>query len=637
MQLLDWLVVVTVGAIILVLLDGFRRKWSDRRNRVVMKLDRNIPQDAADPDELPNSELPNGGARTLVRNTDPPQVSPLRRRNFNLKDGRDKVRSAESGEIASVPVLMDAVEIEEDAIEHANVFVSADSTVAASDFDEDELPPEISSGLDEDYQKQPTSPAALVDQDQTRDLDDTLDSEPDPLMDGSRFRAAHEAHPSPALEEEEGLDAERIDAADSESDTPSDSEEDDDSDYLSVEEGELEEGDTEELPAGTAEEEYDPSQDENYYENEPALLENAYQLAKRGFQRPVVPEQPRIEPGFDEAHSEEAQVESHETFGALIDETVMDEFLAEEAAEIRAYRNQSVTRNEAPIVPPTPPVLPAAQTTTSAPGGADSRAIPPVQQVPATPNVSTPAVAVPAPKFTMPPIQPVAVPEPEMADDPLLAVPENSMEIAGSEAPPQLPPAAAKPTKPGFWQTMTGKSASKVAKAGKTETPAIDQGELFAAEPEPVMAQEEPLEPAQEVLIINVMAKQGAYFRGDELLPVLQHFGLRLGQMNIFHRHEDMAGHGPVMFSMANIVKPGTFSLADMQDLLTPGVSFFMQLPNRHGNMKAFEQMLSTANAIKQTLDGVLKDERRSVLTRQTVEHCRQRIRDFELAELSRK
>jgi len=107
------------------------------------------------------------------------------------------------------------------------------------------------------------------------------------------------------------------------------------------------------------------------------------------------------------------------------------------------------------------------------------------------------------------------------------------------------------------------------------------------------------------------------------LLPVLQHFGLRLGQMNIFHRHTEVDGNGPVMFSMANMVKPGTFALNSLENLPHPASVFLWQLPNRHGNMKAFEYMLATANGVKQAVDGILKDERRSVLTRQTVEHCR--------------
>jgi FtsZ-interacting cell division protein ZipA len=88
MQKLDWLVVATVVAIVLVLLDGFRRKWIERRNRVVVKLDRNILQEDIDLDRLPNSELPNGGARTLPRAGDPAPVP--RKRSFNLKDGLDR-------------------------------------------------------------------------------------------------------------------------------------------------------------------------------------------------------------------------------------------------------------------------------------------------------------------------------------------------------------------------------------------------------------------------------------------------------------------------------------------------------------------------------------------------------------------
>jgi cell division protein ZipA len=143
--------------------------------------------------------------------------------------------------------------------------------------------------------------------------------------------------------------------------------------------------------------------------------------------------------------------------------------------------------------------------------------------------------------------------------------------------------------------------------------------------------------PAEEVIIINVMAKANTALEGSKMLPVLLKFGMRLGDMSIFHRHADSDGNGPVMFSMANMLKPGTFSMSEMEALATPGVSFFMQLPNKMGNMQCFEQMLKTAQTVKDELDAVLKDENRSVFTGQTIEHSRQRIRDFELEMLARK
>jgi len=143
--------------------------------------------------------------------------------------------------------------------------------------------------------------------------------------------------------------------------------------------------------------------------------------------------------------------------------------------------------------------------------------------------------------------------------------------------------------------------------------------------------------PVEEVIIINVMAKKDTALEGSKMLPVLLKFGMRLGDMSIFHRYADSDGKGPVMFSMANMLKPGTFTISEMESLATPGVSFFMQLPNKMGNMQCFEQMLKTAQAVEDELDAVLKDENRSVFTGQTIEHSRQRIRDFELEMLARK
>jgi cell division protein ZipA len=45
--------------------------------------------------------------------------------------------------------------------------------------------------------------------------------------------------------------------------------------------------------------------------------------------------------------------------------------------------------------------------------------------------------------------------------------------------------------------------------------------------------------------------------------------------------------------------------------------------------------MLGVARDIAATLDGDLKDEHKSVMTPQTVEHCRQRIAEFSRKRLS--
>ncbi|WP_331347064.1 cell division protein ZipA [Cellvibrio sp. UBA7661] len=149
-------------------------------------------------------------------------------------------------------------------------------------------------------------------------------------------------------------------------------------------------------------------------------------------------------------------------------------------------------------------------------------------------------------------------------------------------------------------------------------------------------AEKQPAEP-EEVLIINVMAHKGGMFNGGELLDIVLKCGMRYGSMDIFHRHSDTKGEGALLFSMANMVKPGTFDLDAMDDFETPGVSLFMTLPINADSMQSFDLMADTARAIAETLNGELKDEQRSVMTRQTLEHCRQRIRDFERMRLFRR
>lgn len=136
--------------------------------------------------------------------------------------------------------------------------------------------------------------------------------------------------------------------------------------------------------------------------------------------------------------------------------------------------------------------------------------------------------------------------------------------------------------------------------------------------------------PVEEVLILNIMAPAGDYFEGNDLLRALFACGMRFGDMNIFHYHTGEEGEGPALFSLANIVVPGTFDMSAMEDFTTPGVSLFLALPAEVEALKAFNTLLTTARFIAEQLGGELKDENRSVFTAQTAEHYRQRVMEFQ-------
>ncbi len=140
----------------------------------------------------------------------------------------------------------------------------------------------------------------------------------------------------------------------------------------------------------------------------------------------------------------------------------------------------------------------------------------------------------------------------------------------------------------------------------------------------------------EEVLVITVVGKQQS-LDGQALLQVVLACGLRHGDMNLFHRFEEGIDKGAVQFSMANAVNPGTFDLERMNELSTPGVSFFMSMSEPKDPKNAFECMLATAETVAKHLGGDLLDENRSVMRPQTKAHYRERITEYEMHNRSRR
>lgn len=161
---------------------------------------------------------------------------------------------------------------------------------------------------------------------------------------------------------------------------------------------------------------------------------------------------------------------------------------------------------------------------------------------------------------------------------------------------------------------------------------------LAAQEPEP---EEEapgrlPRDVEPEVFMLNVVARNPEGFAGEDILHILLACDLRFGDMNFFHRHEFEAGRGAIQFSVANMMQPGVFDIDNMADFRTPGLVFFVTLPGPQDMMQAFDYMLETAQTVARNLAGDVLDETRSALTRQTLEHNRQQIRDLERRMLAR-
>jgi cell division protein ZipA len=134
----------------------------------------------------------------------------------------------------------------------------------------------------------------------------------------------------------------------------------------------------------------------------------------------------------------------------------------------------------------------------------------------------------------------------------------------------------------------------------------------------------------QDVYVINLMGRPGHDLQGATLLASLMALGFKFGEMDIFHRHEDANGKGEVLFSMINMVKPGTFNPYRMEQFTTPGVSLFMQLPLRSNAAFAFEDMLQAADQLASDLDAMLTDMDRSPLSDETIARYRHELAAYE-------
>ncbi|MET4000803.1 cell division protein ZipA [Marinobacterium sp. MBR-109] len=141
----------------------------------------------------------------------------------------------------------------------------------------------------------------------------------------------------------------------------------------------------------------------------------------------------------------------------------------------------------------------------------------------------------------------------------------------------------------------------------------------------------------EHVLVITVVGRNRQLLPGPALHKIVTACGMEWGEMSIYHRSETDTPDAAVQFSMANAVAPGTFDPAHLESLQTPAVSFFMSMSEPDDPMNAYECMLATAETLAKHLDGDLLDEDRSVMRPQTKEHYRERIREFEMHNRTRR
>ena len=134
----------------------------------------------------------------------------------------------------------------------------------------------------------------------------------------------------------------------------------------------------------------------------------------------------------------------------------------------------------------------------------------------------------------------------------------------------------------------------------------------------------------ERIVTLYVAARAGETLAGSDVVVAAEKAGLQFGDMGIFHRLVlGRNADGPV-FSMANMVKPGSFDMTQLDTVRTPGVTLFMTLPGPLPALDAWEMLLPAAQRLAELLDAQVLDEGRNALGRQRIAHLRDELRAWD-------
>lgn len=136
--------------------------------------------------------------------------------------------------------------------------------------------------------------------------------------------------------------------------------------------------------------------------------------------------------------------------------------------------------------------------------------------------------------------------------------------------------------------------------------------------------------PHDRIISLYVVAQDGYTLHGPELVVAAEKAGLVHGDLGIFHRMVDSKPELGPIFSMANMVRPGNFDLAQIEQFSTPGVVVFMTLPGPLSALDCWDTMLPAAQRFSDLLGAQLLDDQRSPLGRQRIAALRDELRAYD-------
>jgi cell division protein ZipA len=127
-----------------------------------------------------------------------------------------------------------------------------------------------------------------------------------------------------------------------------------------------------------------------------------------------------------------------------------------------------------------------------------------------------------------------------------------------------------------------------------------------------------------DIVVLYILAKPDRQLAGSQVNSSAQAMGLSFGDMNIFHYRKD----GRNIFSLANMLEPGSFDADTIHELKTTGLTVFMQIKG-NDPLDDLTEMLQRSYQLAGLLDARLCNHKREPLTEQDAENYRVQVREF--------
>jgi cell division protein ZipA len=162
-----------------------------------------------------------------------------------------------------------------------------------------------------------------------------------------------------------------------------------------------------------------------------------------------------------------------------------------------------------------------------------------------------------------------------------------------------------------------GELISEERQAGLASTEDESSGPALSSEPE-------------KIVTLFLRPRGDGRIKGADIREAAENVALVFGDMQIFHRMQELQGSKTAIFSLADMMAPGAFEIDRINEMSTPGLCLFLTLPNHLTALDAWDAMQASGQRLAELLDTELLDDSQSSLSRQRIAHIREEMREYD-------